>query len=196
MTALRTTTLTIALFLATLSFAGAQTYSGTFSGLNENPPNGSLGTGIGSVTINLVTHTMTVSANFSNLTGTVTAAHIHAPAPPGSNIGVATQTPTFSGFPSGVTSGTYSMTFDMTLASTWNAAFITANGGTPAGAEAAFANALNNGQAYFNIHTSSFTGGEIRANLALVPEPSSFMLLGVGAAGVAGAALRRRKRQG
>ena len=35
-------------------------------------------------------------------------------------------------------SGTYTNTFDLTLATTYNAAFITANGGTVANAEAAF----------------------------------------------------------
>jgi hypothetical protein len=37
----------------------------------------------------------------------------------------------------GVMDGTYSMVFDTTLASTYNPAFVTANGGTVAAAEAA-----------------------------------------------------------
>jgi hypothetical protein len=37
----------------------------------------------------------------------------------------------------GVMDGTYSMLFDTTLASTYNPAFVTANGGTVAAAEAA-----------------------------------------------------------
>jgi hypothetical protein len=65
------------------------------------------------------------------------------------NVGVATQVPTFSGFPLGVTSGTYSELFDLTLASSWNPAFITANGGTTAGAEARLTLGLDQGQAYF-----------------------------------------------
>jgi len=36
------------------------------------------------------------------------------------------------------------------------------HGGTAAGAEAALVGGLAAGQAYFNIHTSPFPGGEIR----------------------------------
>ncbi|MBA2431254.1 MAG: CHRD domain-containing protein [Chthoniobacterales bacterium] len=178
MKTLRIASIALALLVSTICFAGAQTFTGTFSGLNEVPPNASAGTGTATVTFNLALHTLTIQATFSNLTGTVTAAHLHAPAFPGVNAGVATQTPTLSGFPSGVTFGTYNMTFDTLNVATWNAAYVTANGGTAAGAETAFANALMNGQAYFNIHTNTFPGGEIRANL--VPEPSTYALLTVG----------------
>ena len=63
-------------------------------------------------------------------------------------------TPTFSGFPLGVTSGSFMQTFDMTQASSYNPAFVTANGGTVAGAEAALLAGLHAGTAYLNIHTS------------------------------------------
>jgi hypothetical protein len=188
----RTALIALALLVATCNFAAGQTYIGTFSGLNESPPNASAGTGFAMVTFSLALHTLTIHADFTNLTGTVTVAHIHAPAPPGVNAGVATQLPTFMGFPSGVTSGVYDMVFNTLDLATWNAAFVTANGGTAAGAEAALATALANGQAYFNIHTSFAGGGEVRANLA-VPEPSTTALLGAGlVAGIV--ALRRRRR--
>jgi hypothetical protein len=105
-----------------------------------------------------------------------------------------TQTPTFTGFPSGVTSGSYNMTFDMTQASTWNATFMNNNGGTPAGAQNAFVNAVSTGGAYLNIHSSMFSGGEIRGFFAPIPEPGTTSLLALAGAGAAVAAWRRRRK--
>ena len=107
---------------------------------------------------------MRLFVSFQDLIGNVTAAHIHAATTTAftGTSGVATTTPTFSSFPTGVTSGSYDQTFDMTLASSYRAGFITANGGTTAGAETALFTAIADGKAYFNIHSSSFPGGEIR----------------------------------
>ena len=58
-------------------------------------------------------------------------------------------------------------TYDMTQASTWNPAFVTANGSTTAGAEAALVSGMAAGQAYLNIHTTTSPGGEIRGFPAL-----------------------------
>lgn len=149
--------------------ANAQIYKVTdLSGANEEPPN--LSSGIGNATVTITGPTMRVQATFSGLAGTTTAAHIHAPTavPGGGNIGVATTTPSFPGFPSGVTSGTYDVTFDMTDASSYNPSFITNyGGGDIATAFEVLKTALNNGTAYFNIHTNMFPGGEIRGFLAL-----------------------------
>ena len=123
---------------------------------------------------------MRVQMFFDDLLGLTTASHIHCCAPVGSNAGVASQLPTFSGFPSGVTSGTYDQTFDMTLASSYNAAFITAHGGTTAGAFADLFGGMLDGNAYLNIHTSQFGGGEIRGQLAAIPEPSTWAMMLVG----------------
>jgi hypothetical protein len=125
---------------------------------------------------------MRVRVTFSGLLGDTTASHIHAAtAIPGTGTAmVATTTPTFPGFPLGVTSGTYDQTFDMALASSYNPAFITANGGTVASAEAALAASLADGTAYLNIHTTVVPGGEIRGFLQVVPEPSGLILLGIG----------------
>jgi len=81
-----------------------------------------------------------------------------------------------------VSSGTFSQTFDLTDPGSWNPAFITTEGGTPAGAEAVLAAGLASGEAYFNIPTTVAPGGEIRGFCALVtPEPGTlgFALLGV-----------------
>ena len=126
---------------------------------------------------------MRVQVGFTGLLDMSSASHIHCcTAVPGTGTaGVATKTPTFPGFPLGVTSGTYDHTFDLlpvTPTDTYNAAFVAANGGTVAGAEAALIAGLEAGKAYLNIHSlPDFPSGEIRGFLVAVPEPSSLLLL-------------------
>src|SRR5919109_100335 len=168
-------------------------FTATLTGSQEVPPSGSAGIGSGLVTLDTVTNLLTVNISFAGLGSPTTASHIHCCTPPGANAIVATAVPTFPGFPLGVTTGTYLMTFDLTLASTYNPAFITAHGGTVAGAQAAFIAGLTSGQTYLNIHTSQFPGGEIRGQLQAVPEPATLLLLITGIAGV-GALRKRRKR--
>jgi len=136
------------------------------SPLNENPPHPtSSGSGTALVTWDTVTTIMTVNVVFSGLTTPNTAAHIHCCISAPGNAGVATTVPTFTGFPGGVTSGTYSHTFDMLLLGSYNPAFVTAHGGTAAGAAAALLAGMLAGQTYLNIHTTQFGGGEIRGFL-------------------------------
>ena len=153
--------------LVGLPAAQAATYTATLAGANENPPNVSPGTGFTTITIDTAVHTLRVVSTFSGLTSNTTASHIHCCAPPPTNVGVATMTPSFVGFPLGVTSGSMDQTYDTTLSGTWNAPFVAANGGTQAGAEAALAAGLAAGQAYLNVHTVNFPGGELRGNLVL-----------------------------
>ena len=175
--------------------AATTVFNADLSGLQEVPPNASPGSGFGIVTIDDTAFTMRVQITFEDLIGLTTASHIHCCAPVGSNAGMASQTPSFSGFPLGVTSGALDQTFDMTLASSYNAAFITAHGGTPVTAFADLFAAMLAGNTYLNIHTSQFPGGEIRGQLAAVPEPATWamMLLGFGAVG---AVFRRSRRLG
>jgi hypothetical protein len=186
----------IALALLGLAMAApvrAMVFTGTLSGLNESPANDSTGTGSVTVTMDLDTHMLRVQASFADLLAGVTAAHIHCcntPAAP--NVPPATQVPSFAGFPSGVMGGSYDQTFDTSLASTWNPSFVTAQGSV-ANAEAAFFDGMMDGRAYFNIHTTQFAGGEIRANLAPIPEPSTYALFLAGLAAVGGLAARRRR---
>jgi CHRD domain-containing protein/PEP-CTERM motif-containing protein len=149
------------------------------SGAGESPPT-SPGTGTAIVTLDDSANTMRVQVSFSGLLAGTTASHIHcctASAFTG-NAGVATTTPTFPNFPLNVTSGTYDMTFDLLLASSYNPAFVTAQGGL-AQAEAALINGLLTGHTYLNIHTTQFPGGEIRGFLR-APEPSTLALLAMG----------------
>jgi hypothetical protein len=148
---------------------------------------------MGTATMTLSGNIFTVMVNFAGLSGTTTASHIHCcVAPPGAT-GVATQVPTFMGFPLGVTSGTYNNTFDVSMASFYNPAFITSNGGTVASARAALFAGMNSGQAYLNIHTTVVPGGEIRGFIVLTPEPSSLLLIASGLGAVGGLVRWRRR---
>jgi hypothetical protein len=120
------------------------------------------GTGTTTVTWNTATNQMTVDVAFSGLTAPTTLAHIHCCIAPPGTTGVATAVPTFPGFPPGVTSGTYHRTFDMTDPTSYNPAFLAANGGSTAAAAAALLAGLEAGHAYLNIHTMQYPGGEIR----------------------------------
>jgi len=182
-------------FLASTAVAAAApiTYTTMLSGGAESPPNASLGSGFATVTIDTVAHTLDVSAVFADLSGLTTASHIHCcTAVAGAGLaGVATETPTFSLFPLGVLSGSFSESYDLTDPASFNAPFVTANGGTTATAETALLGGIAAGKAYLNIHTSTFGGGEIRGFLLPVPEPGSVLVL----AGAGLLALHRRSRK-
>jgi CHRD domain/PEP-CTERM motif len=184
------------LLLAGVAQATPLTFYANLSGPAEAPPNASPGTGFASIVLDVDLHTLALDVTFSRLLSTTTASHIHAatPTPFSGTAGVATTTPTFAGFPLGVTSGTYQNTLDLTLASSYNPAFVTANGMSVAGAEAALVAAILAGRSYLNIHTAAplgFPAGEIRGFLVPAPEPATLSLLG---AGLTGLFLRRRKR--
>ena len=180
--------------VATPAVAVESIYTAVLNGPNEDPSNTSPGTGTATVSIDLSSSTMRVQESFSDLTGNTTAAHIHCctAAPDTGTAGVATTIPTFTDFPLNVAAGSYDHTFDMTSASSYNPAFIAANGGTASGAFNALVAGLNGGNAYSNIHTSAFPSGEIRGFLAPVPEPQTYAMLLAGLAAVIAVARRRR----
>lgn len=169
-------------------------YGASLLGSSEVPANASPATGSVLITIDFDLVTMRVETNFSGLLGNVTAAHIHCCTDPGTNVGAATQVPSFIGFPLGITAGTYDHTFDMALASSYNPAFITNHGGLVSTAFNDLVAGLDAGKAYLNIHTDLFPGGEIRGLLSPVPEPESYALLLAGL-GVLTLFARRNKRE-
>jgi CHRD domain len=179
----------VALMLAANATATPITYVANLSGATEIPRNDSPGTGSVTAIFDFEAHTLDLHVTFSGLTSGTTAAHIHAPtlAPSSGKAGVATQVPFFINFPIGVTSGTYDQMFDTLDASFYNPAFLTANGGTPEGAEDVLAQALDQHKAYFNIHSENFTGGEIRGFLRVLSLPDAIptmLCLGIGLIGL------------
>ena len=181
--------------LAPAAHAAPMTFTAILSAANEVPPPVvvSSGTGLATIVLDPTAQTLQVNATFSGLTSNTVAAHIHCCAPLGTNAGVATTLPAFPGFPLGVTSGTYSSAvFDLTQPLIYNPAFVTLQGGTIAGAEAALIAGIIGGQTYFNIHTVNFGGGEIRGQLAPIPLPAALPLFAAGLGMVA--YLARRKK--
>ena len=92
-------------FAAPLAGAAPVTFAAVLDGASEATPNNSPGNGHARVTFDVDAHTMLVNATFAGLLAGNTAAHIHcctAAAGTGT-IGVATTTPTFTGFPTGAT---------------------------------------------------------------------------------------------
>lgn len=167
--------------LALPAAANQIVYRAALTGPSEIPPNASPATGTAFVTVDFDLLTMHVQTSFSGLVGNTTASHIHCCTlvPGSANVGVATTLPTFTGFPLGVTSGNYDQIFDMSLAASYNPAFITAQGSIGAAFNALVAG-METGNAYFNIHTTTFPGGEIRGLITPVPEPQTYQLLATG----------------
>lgn len=151
-------------------------------------------TGSGSVLVAFddVLNTLRITADWIGLSGTTTVAHIHCCVAPPGTVGVAVTPGTLPGFPAGLTAGSYtSPEIDLTDATSFTAGFLTNfGGGSVGGALDALLAGMANGTAYFNIHSSTFQGGEIRGFLQQVPEPATLSLALLGLAALV--AVRRR----
>jgi len=162
--------LTLAALLASLPLAQAQSFVALLDGAQDG---GGARTGSGIINLTLTGNTFTFTGSFSGLSGTVNNGgfHIHAPAAAGQNTGVL-----YGLFPS--------ITLDADR-----------KGGTISGTQtlvegqlgftiAQQVDQLNNQLWYFNIHTSTFGGGEIRGQILPVPEPSTLALAVLGMGGL------------
>ncbi len=167
--------LLLATLAATLPAAAATfSFSAVLAGANENPANASTATGTALVTFDDLLSNVTVNVTFSGLTTNASAGHIHCCSAPTGNAGVAMG---FTSFPAN-TSANY------------NAVLTVFSGTNTFTSLLAGANA---GLAYVNVHNTTFPGGEIRGNLAPVPEASTYAMMMAGLLAVG--AITRRSRQ-
>jgi hypothetical protein len=137
------------------------------------------GTGTGSATYDEAAMILSVMITWENLTAPAVASHIHCCSGPGANSTVAVD---FAGLPS-VASGSYSSSIDLTLAGSFGSGFLNSFMGDVTAARNAVIAGLSGGQAYFNIHTSTYPAGEIRGDIvgaAAIPEPATMSLIGLG----------------
>jgi len=168
----RSRTLLAALIVLALSApAGATTFVANVSLDGAQAGTASPGTGSATLTLDDVANTLNVSITFTGLTGTTTDAHIHCCALPGANAGVVI--PFNPPFPLGVTFGSMNNTFAISATNVNN---------------------VKSGLSYINIHTTNTPAGEIRGQIAAIPEPGTLALVGAGLAGL-GAARRMRCRR-
>lgn len=134
----------------------------SMNGAQEKPPNASGAAGGGIASFDTTTDMISLSVFFAGLAAPATASHIHLGAP-------------------GVPGAVIVSFVPFTPAATFGSIV-----GGPLAFPVADIPDLMAGDTYFNIHDSVFPGGEIRGQLipAVVPEPSTLLLLGSGIAGL------------
>ena len=148
----------ICLFAAT-SHAVIWNLATTMNGASEVPPNGSAATGSFTATWDDVADFLSYHLVVNNLGSGATLAHVHGPAGIGQ---VASPIIDLIVLP-----GQTSFVYDgIAVPSPANAA--------------TFESLLQSGtiNAYVNVHSTNFPAGEIRGQLAVVPEPATLLVLG------------------
>jgi MYXO-CTERM domain-containing protein len=165
-------TLLYSLALATAAtVCSGQNYVGNLTPGQEAPDPGTR-TGSGIFNMTLTGTTLNITGDFGGLSGTFRDAHIHAAALPGVNAGVLYGLASQITLSTDLKSGTINATVQL-VDNANNRGFTVAQQ----------LEQLNGGLWYFNVHSSTFTGGEIRGQINPVPEPSTIALgvLGLGA---------------
>jgi len=132
---------------------------------NAGAGTGSPGTGLGIVTLDDSSNLLNWDVSWSGLTGSPTLQHFHGPAAPGANAGV-----------------------EVGIGVASNPAIGSAT------ISATQATDLLNELWYAHLHTSTSSGGEIRGQVRLVPEPATIGLFGMAAMGLVGFVLHRRRK--
>jgi hypothetical protein len=163
-----------AVLFSSLALAHAQSFTVSLSGDQESPPVSSTGTGSGALVLN-GDNTLTYNISYSGLVGDFSVSHIHGPSAFG-----------------GPSAGILQPSANFTLSNTP----ITSNSGVLSGTTGVLTSEqlgwLFNNETYVNIHSTFAPGGELRGQIALVPEPGTFALAGLGL-GALVVGLRRKK---
>ena len=135
----------IAALVPAASFAGTG-FSAVLNAAQEVPTNASTATGVGTCVLNDAQTQLTYTVMYTGLVANRTASHFHGPALAGVNapvvFGIAA-----AGSPSGTISGV------------WNL--------TPTDVANLFA-----GKFYFNVHSQTYPGGEIRGQISMDVTPT------------------------
>lgn len=164
--------------------AATTSFVAVLNGAQEVPPNTSGGQGVATVVLDATLSNATITVNVAGITlTTIQRLHIHSPAGPGVNAGITVDyynngTPPFAN------------------------PFVGTLPVTPA-----VVSALQSGNAYVNVHTTGFAGGEIRGQLGaagavaptptptpVIPEPLPLWLFGSGLMALGFFAYRQRRR--